>query len=140
MLTLFLSKDPSKAAPFKNLMEDEMWVLVRIQLHDGDTYLDVEGNYQIHAPHDIIKFLNKDLPPITRQVRNARKATAKAFKHALKTGELRADPLVVSTRRSICATCPFKQRKLLGEVCTKCGCNIKRKTTTPTEECPLGKW
>ena len=139
MLTLFLSKDPSKAAPFKNLMEDEMWALVRIQLYDGDTYLDT-GTYQIHNPYDIIKFLNKDLPPITRQVRNARQATTKAFKHALKTGELQADPAITSARRDICATCPFKQRKFLGEVCTKCGCNIKRKTATPTEECPLNKW
>ena len=139
MLTLYISKDESKAAPFKNLMRDDMWNLVRIQLHDGDTYLDT-GSYSIHDPYDIVQFLNKDLPPITKQTRNAHAAAVKALSHALKTGEVRASKDVIDTRLSICAVCPFKQRKFLGKVCTKCGCNLKIKTARPTESCPLNKW
>lgn len=61
----------------------------------------------------------------------------------------------IEERRSICKTCPLNSRNkklktredfiwyilnLGSTFCTKCGCNVKRKTSLETAECPEKKW
>lgn len=52
-----------------------------------------------------------------------------------------ADENLKNKRYSICKACPFnEQRKIIGEVCNKCGCIIKAKVAFLYSSCPLQKW
>lgn len=43
---------------------------------------------------------------------------------------------VAEQRLSICKTCEF----FAGSRCSKCGCQMRVKTTLATSSCPIGKW
>lgn len=46
-------------------------------------------------------------------------------------------------RFSICSTCEFNKKTLLGvETCSKCGCPLSKKVFTSLDytTCPIGKW
>jgi len=43
---------------------------------------------------------------------------------------------VAEQRLSICKTCEF----FVGSRCSKCGCQMRVKTTLATSSCPVGKW
>ena len=43
---------------------------------------------------------------------------------------------VAQERLAICKSCEF----YVGERCSKCGCQMRVKTTLATSACPIGKW
>lgn len=48
---------------------------------------------------------------------------------------------VTAVRRQICARCEHRRTKpIVGDVCGKCGCNIRGKTRVMRAKCPIGRW
>jgi hypothetical protein len=125
-------------------MLDPLWSLVTVIFATStEPFLETEEQEQISDPEQIVAYLlsKAQITPSTLdQLKNAKRAAIKAYKHVLKTGQVLASSEVTSHRRSLCETCPFNQVKWGVRRCTKCGCNIKAKTATQTESCPIHKW
>lgn len=117
-----------------------MWLSVKIEYGD-ETCLILEDQTKVTGVKNIIKALGGQYDPsLSKRLSNARKAAVKIIDHAVKTGEVKAPEDVIKHRRKICSTCPYNQKKLLGDTCMQCGCNISSKTTFLTESCPEFKW
>lgn len=139
MKRLLLQKDSKKSEELKPQMTDAMWMSVKIEYAD-ETCLILEDGTKISEINNILKLLGRKSPPLTKQMRNARKAAVKILDKAIQTGEVKAPKEVIKERREICAGCPYNEKKFFGDTCIECGCNIKSKTTFLTESCPRSKW
>lgn len=129
----------NKTEQLKKSMTDSMWKKVEIKYGD-ETYLQLEDQTKITEISKIISHLQDRSPSLVRKMNTARKAATKAYQHATKTGEVKAPPSLIATRRKTCQSCPFNKKRLFGNICTACGCNIKLKTALLTESCPELKW
>lgn len=49
-------------------------------------------------------------------------------------------PISWQGREEICNECPKKEKTVLGEMCSECGCLLIMKQMVPLTNCPLGKW
>lgn len=140
MPVLYIQRDGEKSKKLKSQMTDDMWRQVVIKYSDQDTYLELENKSKIEGVEDIVYFLEGQSPSIGKKFTNVRKAAQKAYKHALQTGDIKADKETITHRLAICSQCPFNKKRMFGATCMKCGCNIKLKTAVQTESCPIKKW
>lgn len=143
-MKLFLRKSQcNKSDEIRKLMLDPLWQLVTVEFTTStEPFLETPTG-PLHDPTAIVDHLiaqTQMSPSLIKQLRNAQQAAVKAYKHAIKTGQLIASDEVTSSRRDICAQCPFNQTRWRIQRCTKCGCSISAKTATLTESCPLDKW
>lgn len=83
------------------------------------------------APED-----KTELPSLWKQAANAAKASWRAGQNVLTNfGELK-DTEEQDQRLGLCLVCPQHNNGR----CGVCGCPIDRKTSFPTEKCPIGRW
>lgn len=119
-------------------MTDKMWQRVSVEYSDT-TYLETE-NQKIIDVAQILRFLDHEPPSFSKKLRTASRAVKKMASQVNQSKTLKVEKTVRNDRRDVCASCPFAQQKMMGTMCTQCGCNIKTKTIFATESCPLGKW
>jgi len=146
---LYLTKLPCEATDsLKSQMTDLMWQSTKIEYTSSDQpFLLTDDRGKITNTTEIIDYLQNlvfiqesSQPSTMEQLNNARIAATKALKELIETGIALAPNELVSHRRSICSTCPFKTQWLFMDKCSKCGCHIKSKTKLITEACPIDKW
>lgn len=77
-----------------------------------------------------------NLPNLGKSAADLAKTMANALTHAVKTGEMTANPLVIEKRISVCSKC----EKFTGQRCLECGCFVHLKAALQVSECPLKKW
>lgn len=80
-------------------------------------------------------------PPSLRRgmvykVASAATTMSSALKEAVLSGNVKADPNLISKRLEVCAKCD----KFSGTTCSVCGCFMQFKTALITAKCPLKKW
>lgn len=73
-----------------------------------------------------------EMPSIPQMAQNLAK---EGIKWILSGMEM-ASSEVAAQRLSLCKACEF----YAGERCSRCGCQMKVKTTLATSSCPVGKW
>lgn len=77
-----------------------------------------------------------ELPPLWKQAANAAKASWRAGQNVLTNyGDLK-DSEKQDERLGLCLVCPQHNNGR----CAVCGCPLDRKTSFPTEKCPIGRW
>lgn len=77
----------------------------------------------------------KSLPSLWQQGVNALKASVRAGQPVVGYGPLK-DAEAQDRRLALCLLCPAHN----GGRCAECGCPVDKKTSYPTEACPLGHW
>jgi hypothetical protein len=78
----------------------------------------------------------KELPPLWKQGWNVLKASWRAGDNVMKDYGPLAGTEAQEKRLALCTLCASRN----GERCGECGCPIDKKTSQPTEMCPLGLW
>lgn len=78
----------------------------------------------------------KPLPSLWQQSVNAAKASWRAGANVLRGFGPLKDTEAHDRRLALCLICPSHNSGR----CAACGCPIDKKTSWPTEQCPLGKW
>lgn len=76
--------------------------------------------------------MNRDFPSITQMAQTLVHDASKWVR-----GGMMLVPKNISEERlGICSQCEFYKEQR----CTKCGCQMRVKTTMATSRCPIGKW
>lgn len=143
MMKLFLRTNCPISDTIRDKMEDHLWQLVQVEYVQSTEPFLQDGESIIRDPIKIINYLelqSSSSPSLITQLKTAKTAATKAYKHALKTGTIKAPTEVIDHRRTICQKCPFRKRSFLMEYCKRCGCSIRTKTATLSESCPIKKW
>lgn len=88
---------------------------------------------------DVVKMMFEGQPPsqmpMPHPVEMAKSLVNDGIKWVM--GGMKLSPKEVSEKRlSICNECEFYS----GARCSKCGCQMRVKTTLATSSCPIGKW
>lgn len=73
-----------------------------------------------------------EMPSVPQMARNLARDGIKW----ILSGMEMASSEVVAQRLSLCKACEF----YIGERCSRCGCQMRVKTTLATSSCPVGKW
>ena len=78
----------------------------------------------------------RKFPSYSAMVKNLAVTFKNAVRHALVTGEVKADKNVIMRRISTCGRCPYFE----GKRCSKCGCFVITKAGIKVSDCPMGYW
>lgn len=94
--------------------------------------MDFTRSLQQHSPTEATRREVPQMPSMPQMAMNLVKDGARWIQGGMK---LVADE-VAAERLNICNSCEF----YVGSRCSKCGCQMRVKTTLTTSSCPIGKW
>jgi hypothetical protein len=95
-------------------------------------FREMASKMRLHPPQEMQKPQIQQMPSIPQMAMNLVKDGAKWIHGGMKF----ASEGVAQQRIDICNKCEF----YVGSRCSKCGCQMRVKTTLATSSCPIGKW